>query len=350
MKNQLIKKAAKFVLVCIGLSIKAQTTVAYYPLNGNGNDASGNGKNGTVTNVTAVLDRNNNPSAAMNYNGTTSKIEVADTSGFNNGNGSISVAAWFKNESLSGINPILTTGMQGFASGMYLCCNYLSANGKIVFALASSTTGFPSGVAGSIFIQSSLSTYNDNQWHHVVVVVDKTLNIASMYIDGTKANIQKYTSFGTTGGTIQNNNTELNIAGLTNASKPSQAYVGVGVASGANQFWKGNLDEVYYFKKALTGTEIQNLYNGTFVNLEKISKNNETLTLYPNPANQSIKIQGINLNDEVHIKIISPDGKIVKDEMATKSSVNVSDLNAGIYFIELSDSKGKTDKIKFVKD
>ena len=111
----------------------------------------------------------------MNYNGTTSKIEVADTSGFNNGNGSISVAAWFKNESLSGINPILTTGMQGFASGIYLCSNYLYANGKIVFALASSTTGYPAGVPGTIFIQSSLSTYNDNQWHHVAVTFNLPL-------------------------------------------------------------------------------------------------------------------------------------------------------------------------------
>jgi hypothetical protein len=345
-----MKKLLLILLSTTTLATTAQNLAAYYPLNGNANDQSGNNKNGVITNVIATNDRNNNTSAAMNYNGTTSKIEVADTSGFNNGNGSISVAAWFKNESLSGINPILTTGMQGFASGIYLCSNYLYANGKIVFALASSTTGYPAGVPGTIFIQSSLSTYNDNQWHHVVVVVDKTLNIATMYIDGIKANIQKYTGLGATGGTIQNNNTELNITGLTNNSRPSQAYVGVGVASGANQFWKGDLDEIYYFKRALTVTEIQDLYNGVSVNVNNLDKKHEPITIYPNPANQSIKILGVDFNDEVYVKIISIDGKIMKDEMINQPIINVSDLNFGMYFIELTDSKGKTGVTKFIKN
>ncbi len=349
MKTQLLKKTALSSLICLGVALNAQNLVAHYPLNGNGNDASGNGKNGTVTNATATADRNNNPASAMNYNGTSSKIEVADTSGFNNGNGSISIAAWFKNESLSGINPILTTGMQGFASGIYLCCNYLSANGKIVFALASSTTGYPAGVPGTIFIQSSLSTYNDNQWHHVVVVVDKTLNVASMYIDGTKANIQKYTGLGMTGGTIQNNNTELNITGLTNNSRPSQSYIGVGVASGAGQFWKGDLDEVYYYKKALSTTEIQNLYNGSLVNISKF-EDKSMVSIAPNPANQTIQLNGFGFDKEVKVKITSSDGKVVKELNTTSSSVTISDLTNDLYFLELTDKNGNTGTTKFIKE
>lgn len=344
-----MKKTLTTLLSATTIVLTAQNIVAHYPLNGNGNDLSGNNKNGVVTNATSTVDRNNNSASAMNYNGTTSKIEVADTSGFNNGNGSISVAAWFKNESPSGINPILTTGMQGFASGIYLCCNYLSANGKIVFALASSTTGFPAGVPGTIFIQSSLSTYNDNQWHHVVVVVDKTLNIATMYIDGTKANIQKYTGLGMTGGTIQNNNTELNITGLSNTSKPSQAYVGVGVASGANQFWKGDLDEVYYFKKALTETEIQDLYNGVSVNLSKNQKNVDFISLYPNPTYNTIHLKNSSIADGTLVTVSTSDGKFCFETTTFDSKINVSNLNPGLYILTLTDKQGNTSTHKFIK-
>lgn len=345
-----MKNTLTTLLSATAIALTAQNLVAHYPLNGNGNDLSGNNKNGVVTNVMTTVDRNNNATSAMNYNGTTSKIEVTDTTGFNNGNGSISVAAWFKNESLSGINPIFTTGMQGFASGIYLCCNYLSANGKVVFALASSTTGYPAGVPGTIFIQSNLSTYNDNKWHHVVVVVDKTLNIATMYIDGAKASIQKYNGLGVTGGTIQNNNTELNITGLSSTSRPSQAYVGVGVASGANQFWKGDLDEVYYFKKALTETEIQNLYNGVSVSLNKYQKNSNVINLYPNPAFNVIHLKNGSLADGTLATVSDAQGKFCFETTTFDSKINISDLNPGLYILTLSDIQGNTSTHKFIKE
>lgn len=75
-----------------------------------------------------------------------------------------------------------------------------------------------------------------------------------------------------------------------------------------------------------------------------------SFSLFPNPANQSIQIQGVNFNDDVCIKIISIDGKIMKYGIVTQSTINVSDLNSGMYFIELSDANGKTGVIKFIKE
>lgn len=79
-------------------------------------------------------------------------------------------------------------------------------------------------------------------------------------------------------------------------------------------------------------------------------KNNLSFTLFPNPANQSIQIQGIHLNNGAHIKIISIDGKIIKDEMINQSNITISDLNSGMYFLELTDSKDKTGVTKFIKE
>lgn len=98
-----------------------------------------------------------------------------------------------------------------------------------------------------------------------------------------------------------------------------------------------------------TGGCMYRLGSGTSVGIKKLSSLNNIL-VYPNPANQSIQIQGVDFNDEVAIKIISIDGKIMKDEIATQSTINVSDLNSGMYFIELTDNKGKTGVTKFIKE
>jgi hypothetical protein len=40
----------------------------------------------------------------------------------------------------------------------------------------------------------------------------------------------------------------------------------------------------------------------------------------------------------------------MKDEMINQSNISISDLNSGMYFIELTDSKGKIGVTKFIKN
>lgn len=77
---------------------------------------------------------------------------------------------------------------------------------------------------------------------------------------------------------------------------------------------------------------------------------NENIKIFPSPANQSIQIQGVNFNEGIQIKIISIDGKTMKDEMINQPNISISDLNPGMYFIELTDSNGKTGVSKFIKE
>jgi len=85
----------------IGLEVrdfsKAQTgaLVAFYPFNGDANDASGHGHNGTVNNARLVSDRFGHPNNAYSFNGTTSSIVVPNDTGLNFQN-SISVNFWMK--------------------------------------------------------------------------------------------------------------------------------------------------------------------------------------------------------------------------------------------------------------
>ena len=78
MKNNLITLAAVAISAILGQSLLAQVPpdsltnglVAYYPLDGNANNASGHGINGLVYNVSPTTDRYGNSSGAMKFLGT----------------------------------------------------------------------------------------------------------------------------------------------------------------------------------------------------------------------------------------------------------------------------------------
>jgi hypothetical protein len=57
--------------------------IAYYPFNGNANDASGNGHNGTVNGATPTTDRFNNPTSAYSFDGVDDYISIPNHSDFN---------------------------------------------------------------------------------------------------------------------------------------------------------------------------------------------------------------------------------------------------------------------------
>ncbi len=77
---------------------------AYYPFSGNANDASGNGHNGSLTNwpvtppntngPTFTQDRFGNPTSALQFDGTNDYVSIPDSSAWNFGTNSFTVALW----------------------------------------------------------------------------------------------------------------------------------------------------------------------------------------------------------------------------------------------------------------
>ena len=80
-------------LLVLTLNLSAQTLVAYYPFNGNANDASGNGNNGTVNGATLTTDRFGNANSAYLFNGTNNDIIVPDAPGLRP-SGAYTINAW----------------------------------------------------------------------------------------------------------------------------------------------------------------------------------------------------------------------------------------------------------------
>ncbi|MEN9333736.1 MAG: hypothetical protein RLY35_916, partial [Bacteroidota bacterium] len=73
-------------IALIGTSVTAQNLpaylpanglVAWYPFNGNANDESGNGNNGTVNGATLTMDRNGNASGAYGFSQIINSIQTS---------------------------------------------------------------------------------------------------------------------------------------------------------------------------------------------------------------------------------------------------------------------------------
>ena len=56
---------------------------AYYPFNGNANDASGNNNNPVFNNATLTADRLGNPNSAYHFNGIDNYIRIPNNSSLN---------------------------------------------------------------------------------------------------------------------------------------------------------------------------------------------------------------------------------------------------------------------------
>lgn len=74
------------------------------------------------------------------------------------------------------------------------------------------------------------------------------------------------------------------------------------------------------------------------------------LTVFPNPTNGLIYLQLEAFNNDVNYKVYDINGRILKSSkiLSQNSEINVSDLNSGIYLLEIASNEGKTIK-QFIK-
>lgn len=70
--------------------------------------------------------------------------------------------------------------------------------------------------------------------------------------------------------------------------------------------------------------------------------------VYPNPANESLFIESITLRENQQVKIFNQLGKLVLNSELKNGSVDISNLPAGLYFIELEHQEGN--RVKFMKE
>jgi hypothetical protein len=70
--------------------------------------------------------------------------------------------------------------------------------------------------------------------------------------------------------------------------------------------------------------------------------------IYPNPTSNVLNISNSNNTEINNISISDLNGRVIKNVNGV-TSINVSDLNAGVYFVTIETTEGKSTK-KFIKE
>lgn len=242
-------KAASCLLLMFGLSslisaqVPANGLIAYYPFNGNSLDESGNGNHGVVYGALTVSDQFGVEDSAYIFDGIDDKIVVeAPNGGWPSGSSDRTVSLWIFKEVYA-----TSTGDNLFTFGDG---NTYNARFSL---LLDKQYGFS-------FVGEGGNGYNMTGdprlgvWEHVAIVYDQGEHI--VYLNGSQ-----FAQF-----TI----TALN----TNGNMPF--IIGSNSLNRNDEFFKGLIDEVRIYNRALSGQEIAQLYA-----TESIDNDNGLVAYYP---------------------------------------------------------------------
>jgi hypothetical protein len=208
-------------------SIPRNGLIAYYPFNGNANDESGYHYDGTVYSATLTSDRDGNPNSAYEFDGSNDYINTFTMFDLTERTASVWVYAY----DIHRVNPnnLAIIAMDGPSL----------INGNLAGS-------FDNGVlrinAGGSQASDCLyfSNLDENRWYNIVLVRSTTQT--KYYINGTL--VQTGTS-----GTLCN---------LT--SPNSNLIIGAGRTT-ISQFFYGKIDDVAIFDRALSSSEVIQLFN-----------------------------------------------------------------------------------------
>ena len=197
--------------------------VAYYPFNGNANDESGSGYNGTENNgVTLVTDRFGNVNSAYSFDGVDDYIDISASS-IISFTGDFTTNSWVK-VSEADFDFIL------FGAGSTPTHIMLESGVDSVKLTYHYTDGF------SWYANTSDLSFPKNEWAMVSVV--RTGNTIKMYINGAISGIFSDIYAGDAG---------FNMVGGNSSADPSR-------------YLHGSIDDIAIYNVVLTDTEISQLY------------------------------------------------------------------------------------------
>lgn len=216
--------------------------IAYYPFNGNANDESLHGHNGTVYGATLTGDRFGSASSAYYVDGD-DYIELAKAADFGFNNESFSVSVWvqiFDN----------ANAYRNFISF------YDTSDGFPTFALSKARSGFQDGRIYSevweygaayptpgqsiVFSSDTGEQLPKNEWLHLASVVDRGADQLRLYLDDSLQDTASLIDFN------------------YSAASSLGAFIGAGRFLGGHHY--GLIDDVHIYNRALTQSEVTQLY------------------------------------------------------------------------------------------
>jgi hypothetical protein len=210
-----------------------QGLVAYYPFTGNANDESGLGNHGAVNGALLTADRFGSANRAYHFDGENNFIQLPDAGAFKSEDFTVSV--WFKPERY----PI--------AGDHAKEANFLISKGQNNFEIC--TGSGLSGPSGMQFLprltfgnnwDTPPASYETNVWQHAIAIYQPSINNIHFFLNGQ----------------------ETPLTGPANKpSLPDNVLLArLGMRSDGTLAFKGSLDNVRIYRRALSEKEVQLLY------------------------------------------------------------------------------------------
>jgi hypothetical protein len=207
--------------------------VAYYPFNGDANDASGNGHNGTVVNATF---QTNGPNAevALSFAGNTSSYVVVPESASLEPADALSISMW-------------CNGVQGQACGFgwgTILRKSAACQAGYLIRGCNGGTGFeidgPNVCSGGLQISATFQTFTGANWQHIVGTYSAADGMLKTYENGVLINQTPLTS---------------------QLSHSGDLYIGGANVAGDDGGFNGLINEVRIYNRALSASDVQQLYS-----------------------------------------------------------------------------------------
>jgi len=209
--------------------------VAYYPFNGNANDGSGNGNNGTLVGATLTANHLGIANSAYSFNGSNSYI-YATVTNLPFGNSPRSISGWIKIYSNTSqfANFVASWGYGDWNPADCYAASFGLYIDNIVTTLA---------FWGSFVGMGANYDFHTNTFYSVAATYDGNGNVA-LYVNGAYL-------------------TEQNVGNLNTVTNNSLLRIGRSThtdTTGWAGYLTGSLDNVRIYNRALSASEVQQLY------------------------------------------------------------------------------------------
>jgi hypothetical protein len=228
--------------------------VGWWPFNGNANDESGNGNNGTVNGATLTTDRFGNVNNAYNFDGVDDYNEIDVNSLLQNG---LSISVWIRSNlpnSQSDWKGIVWSRLSGPAGNPPFSPD--QATGIMVYP--GGLLGLASDGNSLVQLQDIGQYSNDSLWYHIVFSYNLNTGFTQIFVNGSE--------------TINMNSTSL----LAIDFAYNTIKIGKDEITGyGNRHWCGKIDDIGIWNRALTACEIQDLYSSQLNSSAGINAGND---------------------------------------------------------------------------
>lgn len=286
---------------------------AYYPFNGDVKDYSGNGNDGMIVGTPSLTtDRWNNANKCYTFNGNGDYVRVESDSTIEPVD-AVSISAWVNATDFNSWNMIVCKRLKHNAS---------PGNSYLLYGAGSPGQnqywGFGVGNTSTEKFSIDPAVIQTNDWVHVVGTYDRNASDSNIrvYVDGNLVKFEK--------------------ANFALAYSDSSLRIGMAIPGPSLQYFKGKIDEVRIYGRALNQQEVTALFNNTHTSIENVAIKSNKVEVFPNPANDKLFVSGEYKYETTKVVIFDLTGrKVLENSLDNSGVVAIDVLPSGLYITQV---------------